>query len=684
MISIWGQDSLIRKTIVFVTCLCGLVASCQTQKGALLQSSFSFNPSSPLVGQAVQFTDVSTGSPTGWSWSFGDGGTSTARNPSHTYVAAGSYGVSLTVSSASGSDTASETVTVRPEAVGYFVDTNNSGASDSNPGTEALPWKTITKANQVLVPGDTVYIKAGTYTSYIAPARSGTASGRITYKAYGSDTVTIQNASYGIRLSEKSYITVEGINFYNLDRFMYLENGSSSNIIAHCNFDQMRTFIDWAGSRIWTLSSYNWIHHCRFSIYGECSGTHSQGSVLEIGYDDGNAAYCGNHNLIENCTLFSGGHHVLGVHGRYNVIRNNYLYNIAWTNGAGERTLYVNGFNDSAGWNLIEGNRFGYADFPCGATWGAPGTAVSTNSNIMRYNAYFYNNLAGIEFYTADSYNAGPNYNKVYNNTFNDNGWNGAPDPQSAQISFPNYSTRFTIKSNAIKNNLYFDAPTVYSKTSNVSYGDQIFAGNYDGDTSGDPRFVNATSVPGDPRNTSYPDLRLQTGSPAIDAGTYLSRVASADTGSGTTLVVEDASYFYDGTWTLSGTTQGDWVAVGMVGNVVQVQAVDYSTNTITLAGAITRNDLDPIWLYRKSDGVRILYGTAPDAGAHESSSGMLSSGLGSGGTSFLFGSLPPERKRLGQPVERNGNLTKDFLSISFDKCRETEPMTNSLIEKRR
>jgi PKD repeat protein len=183
MISIWGQDSLIRKTIVFVTCLCGLVASCQTQKGALLQSSFSFNPSSPLVGQAVQFTDVSTGSPTGWSWSFGDGGTSTARNPSHTYVAAGSYGVSLTVSSASGSDTASETVTVRPEAVGYFVDTNNSGASDSNPGTEALPWKTITKANQVLVPGDTVYIKAGTYTSYIAPARSGTASGRITYKA---------------------------------------------------------------------------------------------------------------------------------------------------------------------------------------------------------------------------------------------------------------------------------------------------------------------------------------------------------------------------------------------------------------------------------------------------------------------------------------------------------------------
>jgi PKD repeat protein len=46
------------------------------------------------------FTDRSTdpdGSVASWSWTFGDGATSTAQNPSRTYAAAGSYTVSLTV-----------------------------------------------------------------------------------------------------------------------------------------------------------------------------------------------------------------------------------------------------------------------------------------------------------------------------------------------------------------------------------------------------------------------------------------------------------------------------------------------------------------------------------------------------------------------------------------------------------
>ena len=42
---------------------------------------------------AVDFTDQSTGSPTGWSWDFGDGGTSTDQNSSYTYTTAGTYTV---------------------------------------------------------------------------------------------------------------------------------------------------------------------------------------------------------------------------------------------------------------------------------------------------------------------------------------------------------------------------------------------------------------------------------------------------------------------------------------------------------------------------------------------------------------------------------------------------------------
>jgi CSLREA domain-containing protein len=60
----------------------------------------------------VNFTDTSTGNPTGWSWDFGDGGTSTQRNPSHTYSSADDYTVVLTASNAGGSTQSSQTVTV--------------------------------------------------------------------------------------------------------------------------------------------------------------------------------------------------------------------------------------------------------------------------------------------------------------------------------------------------------------------------------------------------------------------------------------------------------------------------------------------------------------------------------------------------------------------------------------------
>lgn len=63
-------------------------------------ASFTTSPAAPEAGQSVNFTDTSTdpdGTVVGWEWDFGDGTTSTARNPSHTYNAAGSYQVTLSV-----------------------------------------------------------------------------------------------------------------------------------------------------------------------------------------------------------------------------------------------------------------------------------------------------------------------------------------------------------------------------------------------------------------------------------------------------------------------------------------------------------------------------------------------------------------------------------------------------------
>jgi hypothetical protein len=136
---------------------------------------------------------------------------------------------------------------------------------------------------------------------------------------------------------------------------------------------------------------------------------------------------------------------------------------------------------------------------------------------------------------------------------------------------------------------------------------------------SGNPLFVNPDLT--DPTSATLPNLALQATSPAINGGTYLTQAAGA--GSNTvTLIVDDAMYFQDGTWG-SDLARGvtffpDEIAIGTVGNTVAISAINYATNTITLASAKTWADDAPIWLYKKSDGAVVLNGSAPDYGASE------------------------------------------------------------------
>lgn len=54
----------------------------------------------------VQFTDISTGTPTQWLWDFGDNtAAAITQNPSHTYSTAGTYTVQLTATNADGVST---------------------------------------------------------------------------------------------------------------------------------------------------------------------------------------------------------------------------------------------------------------------------------------------------------------------------------------------------------------------------------------------------------------------------------------------------------------------------------------------------------------------------------------------------------------------------------------------------
>jgi len=67
---------------------------------------------------AVQFTDTSTVSaPTAWQWSFGDGATSTAQNPLHTYTEDGLYDVRLSVTGPAGVAVVQRTSLIRVGAI---------------------------------------------------------------------------------------------------------------------------------------------------------------------------------------------------------------------------------------------------------------------------------------------------------------------------------------------------------------------------------------------------------------------------------------------------------------------------------------------------------------------------------------------------------------------------------------
>ncbi|MEN8224587.1 MAG: GEVED domain-containing protein [Bacteroidota bacterium] len=68
-------------------------------------ADFTSDNNTIYVGGSVQFTDLSYNDPGLWSWTFGDGGTSTLQHPTATYNTAGVYDVSLTVTNDNGSDT---------------------------------------------------------------------------------------------------------------------------------------------------------------------------------------------------------------------------------------------------------------------------------------------------------------------------------------------------------------------------------------------------------------------------------------------------------------------------------------------------------------------------------------------------------------------------------------------------
>jgi hypothetical protein len=92
---------------------------------------FTWSPVNPEPGEAVQFTDTSTGVVSQWSWDFGDGGSSTEQNPVHTFSGPGTFVVLQAVSSNLGIDTTTSAVVIGGTAAVIFADDFETGGTGS-------------------------------------------------------------------------------------------------------------------------------------------------------------------------------------------------------------------------------------------------------------------------------------------------------------------------------------------------------------------------------------------------------------------------------------------------------------------------------------------------------------------------------------------------------------------------
>jgi hypothetical protein len=139
-------------------------------------------------------------------------------------------------------------------AADYYVSVSG---SDNSPGTEALPFRSPQAAANVVNPGDTVYIKDGTYPASTATgrvmnlSRSGTPGNMITFRNYpghspqiGRLPATLDDTFGFVLWKGASYIRFEGLAFAGTNSAcIFLVNTSanagSGNIeISGNTFDQ--------------------------------------------------------------------------------------------------------------------------------------------------------------------------------------------------------------------------------------------------------------------------------------------------------------------------------------------------------------------------------------------------------------------------------------------------------------
>jgi hypothetical protein len=144
-------------------------------------ASFSAAATTVCQGGSIAFSDNTAGAPTAWSWNFGDGGTSTQQNPSHTFNTAGTFTVIMTATVSGNSNTQTRTgyITVYPSptataSVSNATCGNSNGSLTATAATGQAPYTYAWSSGSTTATANG--LAPGTYTLTVTDARGCTST----------------------------------------------------------------------------------------------------------------------------------------------------------------------------------------------------------------------------------------------------------------------------------------------------------------------------------------------------------------------------------------------------------------------------------------------------------------------------------------------------------------------------
>lgn len=171
----------------------------------------------------------------------------------------------------------------------YYVATTG---SNSNPGTEDKPWQTVAYAVDTMDPGDTTYVRGGTYLeATMRFKRSGTQAAPIKLLSYPGESPIIQCIDATLihrmiiqHVSGERYpmgwITIEGFEIRNCYDSLKIHNGHDLTIRRNWIHDSLNQGIVGSGTRI--LIDRNRINHNGNTTGNQKHGIYMNGTEITI------------------------------------------------------------------------------------------------------------------------------------------------------------------------------------------------------------------------------------------------------------------------------------------------------------------------------------------------------------------------------------------------------------------